>query len=103
MRSLTKAQIERRSAVLDWMRLHPGEHFTPNRLRFYLANRTIGRRISVTVDTVQRDLRAMERAGSVRCERHPTEGHEWGGGRRIRYNGWIITPAVDPGDEGGGV
>jgi arginine repressor len=60
-RSLTKDQRARRGAILD--RFGEGHTETARQLRSYLAQY---QRTFVTVATVQRDLKAMERAGSVR-------------------------------------
>lgn len=86
-RSLTKAQITRRLAILTRLRQVPIA--TLAELRQYLASR---RHIYVTEDTVGRDLRAMKDVGTVKSSPHPTVGHEWGGGRRIRHTGWTLAP-----------
>ena len=75
MRGLTGAQVTRRTAILDWMKLGIGN--TSNEIRAYLA-RYQG--IIVTVDTVQSDLRAMEKAGTV------------GRWRSGRYWIWEVLP-----------
>ena len=67
-RALTKAQIERRGAILEALRARIA---TPYGLRSFLASR----RIFITVDTVGADLRAMEKAGTVRRVRRT-----WAGG-----------------------
>lgn len=59
---------------------------TANEIREYLARRSI----TVAVDTIQRDLRAMERAGTLLCSPHPTQGHTMGQGSWIAYNGWTL-------------
>lgn len=76
MRSLTNAQIERRSAVRA--RLETWGAQTAHAIRNYLA---YYKRIIVTVDTVQRDLKAMEAAGTV--EQSGRTGRGWGRGRQI--------------------
>lgn len=86
-RGLTGAQYTRRRAILD--RLRKVEVATPAELRQYLAHFV---RIFVTVDTVGRDLRAMENAGTLVQGPHPKAGHTWGGGRRIAHTGWRLNP-----------
>lgn len=92
MRSATKAQTERRNAILDGIR--KAGIATPAALRRYLAGRA---HIHVTVDTVGRDLRAMEDDGIVVRQPHPTAGHTWGNGRRIVHTGWSIGPSEQAG------
>ena len=73
-RALTRAQSERRSAILE--RLRAVDQATPDQLRSYLAH---DKRIFITVDTVQADLRAMEKAGTVRRgHRTWASGTYWG-------------------------
>lgn len=86
IRSLTRAQVERRSAMVERLRTHGVA--TADELRRYLVHR---KRIIVTVDTIQRDLRAMEEAGTLICRRHPTAGHTMGQGSWVAYNGWALS------------
>ncbi len=87
-RRWTSAQITRRCAILA--RLRQVKVVTIAGLRRYLAGR---KHIYVTEDTVGRDLRAMEKAGTV--VRGPsTVGHVLGGGRRIMCTGWSIGPEM---------
>lgn len=68
MRALTQAQLTRRLAILD--RLEGTLGASGDEIRSYLIRR---KSIIVTVDTVQSDLRAMEKAGKVsrwRCGRY---------------------------------
>lgn len=88
-RALTKAQIRRRTLLVECLLFR--DIATAAELRQFLAGR---RHIYVTVDTVGRDLRAMEEAGTVQRRRHLGSSHEWGGGRRIYHVGWSITPAA---------
>ncbi len=68
MRALTQAQVTRRTALLARLE---GLSASADELREYLVRR---KRIIVTVDTVQTDLHAMEKAGSVHRWR---SGHYW--------------------------
>lgn len=83
VRAPTGAQVIRRQAILERLRRFPVP-LTTDEIRSYLVGR---KRIFVTVDTVQRDLRLMEREGSLRCEKRPTKEHAWGR-RRVSRNGW---------------
>lgn len=74
-RSLTNAQIERRRAIRG--RLETWGAQTANAIRSYFAVHGI----FVTVDTVQRDLRAMEAVGTVK--QGGRTGRGWGRGRQI--------------------
>lgn len=87
-RNLTRAQVERRTAILGRLTGVTPSVVTADEVREYLARK---HHIFVTVDTVQRDLRAMAEAGTVQRTKHPTAGHEWGGGRRITYTGWVAA------------
>ena len=70
----TRAQTERRNAILE--RLRATDKATPDELGSYLAH---DKRIFITVDTVQADLRAMEKAGTVRRVRRTwARGTYWG-------------------------
>lgn len=75
MRNLTDAQIDRRRAIRG--RLETWGAQTANAIRSHLAQHSI----FVTVDTVQRDLKAMERAGTVK--QGGRTGRGWGRGRQI--------------------
>lgn len=78
--------MDRRLAILGGIRAGDGP--TAAMLRQSLAHHD---GIHVTIDTVQRDLRAMEEVGTLRREPHPTAGHEWGGGRWIAHTGWRMV------------
>lgn len=67
-RSLTQAQLSRRLAILDRLE---GLSASGDELCKYLVRK---KRIIVTVDTVQVDLRALEKAGRVKRWR---SGHYW--------------------------
>jgi DeoR/GlpR family transcriptional regulator of sugar metabolism len=81
MRNLTSAQIARRSALLERLRVQGCQ--TADMLRSYLVHR---KRIIVTVDTVQRDLRAMEAVGTLRRRGLSSAGRAWGNGRSIIWS-----------------
>ncbi len=79
-RNLTQAQLKRRGAILEWLRmLRVGSQGSRNALdvRTYLAQY---HQIFITVDTVAKDLRAMVGVESIESVR---SGHE---------NRWIATP-----------
>ncbi len=78
MRQLTEAQILRRSEILDHLtaRLHDGAGVcTANEVREFMARH---KQTYVTVDTIQRDLNAMQDAGSVRSIKHPNHKYSYG-------------------------
>ncbi len=78
MRQLTKAQFTRRVEILSWLtsRLASGAGVcTANEVREYMA---CHKSIYVTVDTIQRDLNAMQVAGSVRSIKHPNHKYAFG-------------------------
>lgn len=70
-RALTQAQLIRRSAIVTY--LIEGVK-TADEVRKYLARVWI---IYVMVDTVQRDLRVMERDGIVVCRGRLKVGYQW--------------------------
>ena len=84
-RGLTRDQRQRRAAILA--RLRSDRIETANELRSFLAQY---HHIYITVDTVLKDLRAMEDAESVRRTKSPNKFHEWGGGRYIHHLAWTV-------------
>ncbi len=86
-----KAWIERRELIRQhfvYRAENGGGAYTADEIREYLARY---KRIRVTVDTIQRDLREMERVGTLVSGKHPTKGHTMGNGSWIAYNGWRIN------------
>ncbi len=72
------AMYKRRSAILGWLtkRLANGAGVcTADEVREYVARHHA---IYVTVDTIQRDLNAMQKVGSVRSIKHPDHKYSFG-------------------------
>ena len=87
VRAPTGAQVIRRQAILERL-LGAAAPMSVQEIRSYLVGRV---RIFVTEDTIQRDLRLMEREGSLLCEKRSIEGYVRGCGRLISYNGWTAV------------
>jgi uncharacterized protein YceH (UPF0502 family) len=75
MRNLTNAQIGRRAFLVRHLTIWGAQ--TADALRSHLAHRW---HTFVTVDTVQRDLKAMEKAGTVK-----QRGHTGGRSNRVLW------------------